>query len=49
MFGMMMHLPFYIPWQNFVIGLILPVLLGVISGLVPARKAANLDPVVALS
>jgi putative ABC transport system permease protein len=49
MFGMMMHLPFYIPWQNFVIGIILPVLLGVISGLVPARKAANLDPVVALS
>jgi putative ABC transport system permease protein len=48
LFGIFMHFPFYIPWQNFVIGMILPVLLGIISGIIPARKAANLDPVVAL-
>jgi putative ABC transport system permease protein len=48
LFGWFMHLPFYIPWQNYVIGTLLPVLLGVMAGIIPAGKAADLDPVVAL-
>ena len=48
LFGMFIHLPFFIPWQNFVIGILLPVLLGICSGIVPARKAAKLDPVLSL-
>jgi putative ABC transport system permease protein len=43
-----MHLTFFIPWEIYIFGFFLPVLLGVISGVVPARKAAKLDPVDAL-
>jgi ABC-type antimicrobial peptide transport system permease subunit len=31
-----------------VIGILLPVMLGVSAGIIPARKAAKLDPVAAL-
>ena len=47
-FAVMMHLTSRIPYQVFVIGLLLPVLVGVIAGMVPARRAAKCDPVVAL-
>jgi putative ABC transport system permease protein len=47
-FGLFMNFPFYVPWQNFVIGILLPVMLGVSAGIIPARKAAKLDPVAAL-
>ena len=43
-----MKVPFYIPWQVIIFGIVLPVLVGVISGIIPARKAAKLDPVKAL-
>ena len=47
-FGAFMHLPFAIPWQIFVFGLLLPVVVGIAAGMIPARKAAKYDPVVAL-
>jgi putative ABC transport system permease protein len=47
-FGVIMHLPFVIPWQIFVFGLLLPIVVGIAAGITPARKAAKYDPVVAL-
>jgi len=40
---------FFIPWQTIVFGVLLPVLIGIIAGIIPARKAASLDPVKALA
>lgn len=47
-FGIFMMVPFFIPWQIYVFGVILPVLIGITAGIIPARKAAKFDPVVAL-
>jgi putative ABC transport system permease protein len=46
--GSLMNLPFYIPWQIVVFSILLPVLVGVAAGIIPARKAAGYNPVEAL-
>jgi putative ABC transport system permease protein len=43
-----MGLPFFIPWQILLLGTLLPMLVGILSGIIPARKAAKLNPVEAL-
>lgn len=43
-----MHLPFFIPWQILALGTLLPMLVGILAGILPARKAARLNPVEAL-
>ena len=40
---------FYVPWQPIVLGVLLPVIVGILAGIIPARKAANLDPVKSLA
>jgi len=47
-FGSFMHFPFYVPWQILVFGMLLPVLVGIAAGVIPARKAAQYNPVEAL-
>lgn len=47
-FGIFMHFPFYIPWQILIFGILLPVLVGIGAGIIPARKAARYNPVEAL-
>jgi putative ABC transport system permease protein len=44
-----MSLTFFIPWQTIVFGVMLPVIIGILAGMIPARKAADFDPVKALS
>ncbi len=36
---------FYVPVQAIIIGTVVPILIGLISGILPARRAAKLDPV----
>jgi putative ABC transport system permease protein len=40
--------PFYIAWWSVGLGIVLTVVIGVVFGLSPARKAASLDPVTSL-
>jgi len=40
-----MNATFYIPIQTIVVGIVLPILIGFIAGIIPARKAARLNPV----
>jgi len=47
-FGLLMHFPFYIPWQIFLFGILLPVIVGIAAGAIPAKKAAGFNPVDAL-
>jgi putative ABC transport system permease protein len=47
-FGSFMNFSFNVPWQIFVFSILLPVLVGMAAGIIPARKAARYDPVVAL-
>lgn len=47
-FAVSMHLSFYVPWQIYVLGTLLPILVGTGAGILPARKAAKLNPVEAL-
>jgi putative ABC transport system permease protein len=46
--GMMMKIPVTIPFVAVALALIVPSLIGMIAGLIPARRAAVLDPVEAL-
>lgn len=47
-FTYFMKITFFIPWQLLIFGIILPVAVGIISGIVPARKAAQNNPIEAL-
>jgi len=40
-----MNASFYIPVQTILAGIVLPVLTGLIAGIIPARKASKLNPV----
>jgi putative ABC transport system permease protein len=46
--SMLMHGGFIIPWFWMIAGLILCLLVGLVSGIYPAIKASNLDPIEAL-
>ncbi len=43
-----MELPIVLSWQALVLALAISVLVGVVSGFIPARRAAGLDPIAAL-
>ena len=46
--GMLFDTPFIIPWGWIIVGVSLCTVVGIISGIYPALKAAKLDPIVAL-
>lgn len=47
-FSSFMQIKFFIPWQLLVFGIVLPVAFGMLAGVIPARKAAQNNPVEAL-
>ncbi|NOU19779.1 MAG: FtsX-like permease family protein [Bacteroidales bacterium] len=47
-FCSIIKLSFFIPWQIPVFGVLLPVIVGIIAGIIPARKAAKYNPIEAL-
>jgi len=47
-FASFMKLSFFIPWQIYLLGIALPVLVGIAAGIFPAKKAAACIPVDAL-
>jgi len=36
---------FYIPWQTLVAGIVLPIITGLLAGVLPANKAAKYQPI----
>ena len=47
-FCSIIKISFFIPWQIYVFGVLLPILVGIIAGIIPARKAAKYNPIEAL-
>lgn len=43
-----MPYPIYLDWGNVIFGLVLSILVGILSGLIPAFQAARMDPVEAI-
>ncbi len=43
-----MPFPIYVDWTNIIFGVTLSVIVGVVSGFIPAFRAAHMDPVVAI-
>jgi putative ABC transport system permease protein len=41
-------MPAVLSWEPFVLGFIFSVLVGILAGIQPAKKAAEMDPVIAL-
>jgi len=48
LFGLLFETAFIVPWGWIIMGITLCTLVGIISGIYPALKAAKLDPIVAL-
>lgn len=48
LFGLLFETSFIVPWGWIIMGISLCTLVGIISGIYPALKAAKLDPIVAL-
>ncbi|MCB2196297.1 MAG: ABC transporter permease [Bacteroidetes bacterium] len=44
-----MDYTFVIPWQTLILGVLIPVSIGMIAGIVPAKKASKQDPIEALN
>jgi ABC-type lipoprotein release transport system permease subunit len=44
----MMQIPITIPMKAVILGIVIPSLIGIVAGLVPARRASLLDPVESL-
>ena len=44
----MMNIPITIPIKAVILGIVIPSLIGIMAGLIPARRASALDPVEAL-
>jgi putative ABC transport system permease protein len=40
-----MKLPAVLPWEAFILGMVFSAIVGMAAGLIPARRAASLDPV----
>ena len=40
-----MKLPTIVPWEAFILGLVFSAVVGMAAGIIPARRAASLDPV----
>jgi len=43
-----MGLPVIVAWQALVLAVVISVVVGVTSGMIPAKRAADLDPIEAL-
>ncbi len=40
-----MHIPAVLPWEAFILGLVSSIVIGIVAGIMPARRAALLTPV----
>jgi putative ABC transport system permease protein len=45
LFIVKMKLPAVLPWEAFIIGMVFSAIVGMTAGIIPARRAASLDPV----
>jgi ABC-type lipoprotein release transport system permease subunit len=40
-----MKLPTVLPWEAFILGMVFSTFVGMAAGIIPARRAASLEPV----